>query len=279
MAERPGQNLKQSMLTGLMIQPNRKKNILMLPMLLSLTILAGCASEESPSGEPTDTGMNEPQTEYRDDVTVIGEMRNVMWNGELAGIIDLQTLSGREHLYGLGPVEYLRGEILILDGISYKSTVVSDTEMHVETTFDMKAPFFGYATIAEWTEHDLPASVQTIPQLEEYLAEAGDSLSHPFMFKLLGMVDEALIHIVNLPEGTEVSSPAEAHQGQIDYPLQNEKVDILGFYSTEHQRIFTHRDSFVHMHLITADRQKMGHLDEVKFRGGTITLSLPVQAP
>lgn len=70
------------MLTGLMIQPNRKKNILMLPMLLSLTILAGCASEESPSGEPNDTGMNEPQTEYRDDVTVIGEMRNVMWNGE-----------------------------------------------------------------------------------------------------------------------------------------------------------------------------------------------------
>src|SRR5690625_7831937 len=99
------------------------------------------------------------------------------------------------------------------------------------------------------------------------------------MFRLVGMVDEALIHIVNLPEGTEVSSPAEAHQGQIDYPLQNEKVDILGFYSTEQQRIFTHRDSFVHMHLITADGQTMGTLDEVKFRGGTMKLSLTVQAP
>src|SRR5690625_7293813 len=139
----------------------------MLPMRLSLTILAGCATEESPAGVPTETGMNESRTEYRDDVTVIGEMRNVMWNGELAGIIDLQTLSGREHLYGLGPVEYLRGEILILDGISYKSTVVSDTEMHVGTTFDMKAPFFGDATIAAWTEHELAAAGPTSPDLEE----------------------------------------------------------------------------------------------------------------
>lgn len=260
-----------------MFQSNRKKNAIMLPSLLSLSILASCASENSPSRDHSEEVMSEPQIEYSGEVTVVGEMRNVMWNGELAGIIDLQTLSGREHLYGLGPVEYLRGEILIMDGTSYKSTVVSDTEMNVETTFDMKAPFFGYATIDEWTEHDLPASIQTIPQLEQHLGEAGDSLSHPFMFKVSGVVDQALIHIVNLPEGTEVSSPAEAHQGQIDYPLQNEEVDIIGFYSTEHQRIFTHHDSFVHMHLITADREKMGHLDEVQFRGGTVTLYLPVQ--
>jgi acetolactate decarboxylase len=37
-------------------------------------------------------------------------------------------------LYGLGTVEYLEGEILIIDGKSYKSMVNSDSTMKVEET-------------------------------------------------------------------------------------------------------------------------------------------------
>jgi len=202
-------------------------------------------------------------------------MRSVMWDGELGGKIDLQTISDKENLYGLGPVEYLRGEIMILDGRAYKSTVTSDTTMKVEETYRIKAPFFGYATISEWSEQSLPDSIQTIQQLEEYLDSATKTSPRPFMFKLSGVAEEALIHIVNLPEGTEVRSPAEAHQGQTDYPLYNEEFEIVGFFSTEHQRIFTHHDTYLHMHLITTDRQKMGHLDDVLFEKGTLNLSLP----
>ena len=58
----------------------------------------------------------------------------------------------------------------------------------------------------------------------------------------------------------------EAHQGQVNYTLTNENVEIVGFYSTKHQGIFTHHDSFLHMHLITTDEQKMGHLDAVQLK-------------
>lgn len=51
-----------------------------------------------------------------------------------------------------------------------------------------------------------------------------------------------------------------------------EQVDIIGFFSTTHKAIFTHHDSFLHMHLIGANREKMGHLEEVLFKKGTITL-------
>ena len=74
-----------------------------------------------------------------------------------------------------------------------------------------------------------------------------------------------------------MSSPSEAHQGQIDYELVNEQMEIVGFFSKEHKAIFTHHDSYVHMHLITKNREKMGHLDEILFKEGSLTLYLPLE--
>ena len=67
-----------------------------------------------------------------------------------------------------------------------------------------------------------------------------------------------------MPKGTRVSSPDEAHQGQTNYEIANEEAEIIGFFSKEHQGIFTHHDSFLHVHLITKDETKMGHLDELE---------------
>ena len=232
--------------------------------LLGLTILAliSCSSKAQQT-------INE--------VKIVGEMKNVMWKGQLYGNIKLDTISNKTNLFGLGPVEYLAGEILIIDGKSYKSTVVSDTTMKVEETYEIKAPFFGYANISKWTEQTLPDSIQSIQQLEQYLDNLTKSSLRPFMFKLTGTVEKATIHIVNLPKGSKVSSPDEAHKGQKNYELKNEESEIIGFFSTEHKAIFTHHDTYLHMHLMTTDRQKMGHLDEVLLKKGTIKLYLPTE--
>jgi acetolactate decarboxylase len=207
-------------------------------------------------------------------VHVIGAMKNVMMKGQLSGSIDLDTISDKTHLYGLGPVEYLAGELLIVDGKSYKSTIINDTAMKVETTFKAKAPFFVYAQVEEWIERILPDSVQSIQQLEFYLNQQTKAAQRPFAFKLTGIVDTAKIHVVNLPTGAEVNSPKDAHVGQRDFSLINLQAEIIGFFSTEHQSIFTHHDSFLHMHLLTEDKSKMGHLDEVNF-GAAMKLYLP----
>lgn len=211
------------------------------------------------------------------EVKIVGQMKNVMWKGQLYGNINLDTIANKTNLYGLGPVEYLAGEILIINGKSYKSTVVSDSTMKVEETYVIKAPFFGYANISKWTEQTLPESIQTIQQLEQYLDKVTKSSPRPFMFKLSGTVEQATIHIVNLPKGSKVSSPDEAHKGQKNYELQNEQAVIIGFFSTEHKAIFTHHDTFLHMHLMTTDKQKMGHLDKVLFKKGAMKLYLPTE--
>ena len=210
-------------------------------------------------------------------VNVLGEMRKVMWEGELDGVINLDTIRTKENVYGLGPVECLTGEILIIDWVSYVSTVTSDSTMKVDESYSVKAPFFAYDHIEAWKDHTLPDSIRTIKQLESYLDVVTRQLSRPFMFKITGMAETATIHIVNLPAGSTVSSPSEAHQGQIDYELVNEQMEIVGFFSKEHKAIFTHHDSYVHMHLITKNREKMGHLDEILFKVGSLTLYLPLE--
>jgi acetolactate decarboxylase len=209
------------------------------------------------------------------EVTIIGEMKNVMWKGQLEGNIAIDSITNKKNLYGLGPVEFLAGEILIIDGKAYKSTVVSDSTMLVEETYTIKAPFFGYTNITNWAENNLPKNIKTISELEAYLDKKTKNAVRPFMFKLVGQVDEASIHIVNLPKGSKVSSPDEAHQGQVNYHIYNENVEIIGFFSTAHKTIFTHHDTYLHMHLITKDRKKMGHIDALTLKKGTVKLYLP----
>ncbi len=205
-------------------------------------------------------------------VKVVGAMMNVMHKGELFATMDIDTIKSKVHLYGLGPVEYLKGEIMIVDGKAYKSTVAADGSIAMEETFKAKAPFFVYANVDKWKEVTLPDSVQTIPQLESFLDQTTKNHSRPFAFRLTADIDHCEIHIVNLPKGTQVHSPEDAHKNQKSFDVKNEKAELLGFFSTEHKGIFTHHDSFVHIHLITADKKKMGHADNLMMKKGTVKL-------
>jgi acetolactate decarboxylase len=215
----------------------------------------------------------EPIAQTYSDVKIAGAMRNVMWKSELEGVIQIDTIREKKGLYALGPLSFLRGEIMINDGEAYVSRVTSDTTMWVEKTFDVSAPFLVYATINEWTELDLPDSIKTIKELEFFVDLKTQSAKRPFALKLTGKIASAKIHVQNLAPGAKVSSPQEAHSGQVKFALENEEVAIVGFFSTEHQGVFTHHDTYLHLHLITSDEAEMGHLDAVEF--GKMKLYLP----
>jgi acetolactate decarboxylase len=210
-------------------------------------------------------------------VKIVGNMKEVIRKGKLHGNIKLDTITNKEHLYGIGPVEHLTGEILIIDGKSYVSSITVDSSLKIEETYQLKAPFFAYSNVPKWWDESLPDTVQTIKQLEIYLNLITKNSTRPLMFKLMGTIDKATIHVVNLPKGTKVRSPEDAQKGQMNYNLSKKNCEIIGFFSTEHQTIFTHKDTFLHMHLITADRKKMGHLDDVVFKKGTMVISLPIE--
>lgn len=199
------------------------------------------------------------------DVRITSAMKNVMWKGELEGKFVFDTISDTSNIYGIGPLAYLKGEILIKDGVPFSSYVTSDSTMQVKKEKNITAPFFVYNKVKDWETIALPNTVNNISDLERFIDSTTKDHKRPFAFKVIGSILKAKIHIQNLPDGTKVSSPKEAHQGQVNYVIQDEDVEIIGFFSTEHKGVFTHHDSYLHMHLITKDETKMGHLDEIIF--------------
>jgi hypothetical protein len=174
--------------------------------------------------------------------------------------------------------------IVVGDASQQKNwTIKLLSEKNVEITFtnsrENSRGFIVYsgqlpANISNWSEELLDVDFQTIQQLESFLDNKMSGSSQPLMFKLAGFVKEATIHIVNLPAGAKVSSPNDAHKGQVKYQMENQEAEIVGFFSKEHKAIFTHHDTYLHMHLITKDKQMMGHLDELSIEMGKMRLFL-----
>jgi acetolactate decarboxylase len=210
-------------------------------------------------------------------VKITGAMLNVMHLGLLYGTINLDTIVNKKHLYGLGPIEYLKGEILIDDGHSYLSKVAADGSITMEETYKVKAPFFVSENVDKWEEVSLPDYIQTIPQLETFLDATTKDHSRPFAFRVTATIENAAIHIVNLPDGTAVNSPEDVQQHEHHFIVKNTDSELIGFFSTQHQGIFTHHDTYVHIHLITSDKKKMGHAESFVIKKGTAKLFLPAE--
>lgn len=211
-------------------------------------------------------------------VQVSGAMRNVMRKGELHGTIHLDTMAHKTHLYGLGPKEYLKGELLLIDGQSYVSTVNADASIRLEETYDVKAPFFVYANCANWKSYPLPTTIRTMAQLEAYIDQLAGPSPEPFVFKVTGHLAQVNFHTQNLPDGTIVRSPEDAHTNQAKYLREQVDGTLVGFFSRHHQTIFTHHDTFMHMHYINELRTEMGHVDDVQFDGvSNLTLYVPIE--
>jgi len=94
------------------------------------------------------------------------------------------------------------------------------------------------------------------------------------LIRIDGVFNKMKLHSVNLPEGEQVSSPDEAHQGLTQYDFKNVSGSLIGFFSRNHKAVFTHHDSFFHAHFISDDRQVLGHIDELKFNASKVTLKV-----
>ena len=213
-------------------------------------------------------------------LVTVGALKQVMHQGQLAGQAQLDTLSG-EHRYGLGPVAFLRGEILLWNDTAYVSRVTGEQELNAVTAEPtVSAPFLVYASVPAWTQ---PRSINTAitslsqlqAQVERQARAAGRSLEEPFPFILQGTAQRVVYHVMNRPEGRTGHDPALHQQAKQFYTLQDEAVQILGFYSRHHQGVFTHRDAYIHAHVINLARTHMGHLDELSAPAKSLAISFP----
>ncbi|MBK6542095.1 MAG: acetolactate decarboxylase [Flavobacteriales bacterium] len=209
-------------------------------------------------------------------VLVTGAMRNTMFNGQLAGLVRMDTIA-KQGAFGIGPLDHLRGELLLWDGVAYVSRATSDTALAVEVDREASAPFFVHANVPEWVEVPLPDSITGLAKLDGFLTSRFAHESRPMAFKLSGWIARAEIHVVDLPLGAVVRSPDDAHKGRKTFVRKDVEADMLGFFSTMHKAVFTHHDTNIHVHLVNKERSWMGHVDGLGFDPKAIRLFVQVQ--
>ena len=200
-----------------------------------------------------------------------GAMRNTLFNGQLSALISMDS-TAMPGTYGIGPLEHLHGELMLLDGHCYVSNVTSDGAMQVVERTDVGAPFFVQQHVVKWDVVELPDSVIDLRSLDDFLNASYAERKTAFAFKLVGTVEKVDVHLVNVPRGTVVNGPDDAHAHNKQYSLVDQEVEALGFFSTQHKAVFTHHDSNIHVHAITPDRSWMGHVEMMRFDPRTTQL-------
>jgi acetolactate decarboxylase len=232
--------------------------------LLVMSVVA--ADDVPPNGEPGE-------------VCWLGEQRRVVRDGDLRGRVALPAMSERPHLYAVGPLEGLKGEVTVWDGTASLARWESGK---IVTTgeFKGKACFLVYSQVPGWTECKLSSGLKKPEDLEASIfvvaRKAGVRADRPFPFLLRGRAQRVKLHIVNKTDNAP-HNPEEHAKVKVPVALEACELDVIGFYSSEHAGVFTHHDSYVHMHALTVDRRISGHVEEL-IPGDGMRLYLPLAA-
>ena len=219
----------------------------------------------------------DPATDPNFIVEYKGALKNMMHKGDISAKADLLELKETEHLYALGALENLKGEIQIFDSKSFNTSVI-DSSLSFDNSFDKKATLIVYASVAKWKSISIPDNIVSYEQLEDYIKKSAErnhiNINKPFPFLIEGKAKSFDWHVINWKDGdTEHSHQKHINSG-LHGTLENREVDLLGFYSDSHHAIFTHHTTNMHIHVKTNDNKIAGHVDGLILGAGMI-LKLP----
>jgi len=234
-------------------------------ILLLLTIISITACE---------TTENQPNN-FK--VAYAGALKNMMHKGDISAKMDLASFERKEHLYAIGAIERLKGEIQIFDGKPF-NTIVSDSNLTVDSTFTKKATLLVYTYVNKWKSMDIPDEISTYEQLESYIGQAAEenqiNTDEPFPFLIEGTPKSFDWHVINWKDGDMEHSHEKHITSGLHGTIKNRPVKILGFYSDSHHAIFTHHTTNMHLHVKTLDNKIAGHVDNLTLGEGMV-LKLP----
>jgi hypothetical protein len=91
--------------------------------------------------------------------------------GKRDAVLDLRTLKGTSHLWGLGALGGLTGEITIADGLSLLARVGTNRSIQVTESYDGDATICVWAEVPSWQTTPVPPDIRTYSELEAALTQ------------------------------------------------------------------------------------------------------------
>ena len=210
-----------------------------------------------------------------------GKAKNVMMGIDLSATVALDTLLVQPHLYALGPVDDLQGEITVFDGKVYAAQVTNKRKQRVKfrEAEGLKAPFLVYSYVPEWKSYSVEVDLQNLKDIESIVDSIGRAHGFreedAFPFRVEAIFHEVSYHIIQRKKWEKQHSHEAHNAAKIHYSNFLLSADLVGFYSRHHEGVFTHKGQFIHVHFLPKDRRITGHLDKLN-HSGTVLVSLPV---
>lgn len=196
--------------------------------------------------------------------------------GDFGSYANLDDFRGWPHLYALGPVQHVGGEVLVIDSMPYAVEVV-DGVLKVTSGWDYQPPFLVYSQVTRWREVAIPADVKSLADFEAWVATAavenGFAEGEPFAFRIRARPVELTVSVMNRPAHA-IPGDRPLREYQTTWEIGGEDTDFVGFHSLRHAGVFLGSGEKVHAHAITHDRSRAGHVQGFSLAPGGV-LHLP----
>jgi acetolactate decarboxylase len=211
-------------------------------------------------------------------VDSFGNRKTIIKKGKLEGKFNLTNLEGIDDVFGIGPVDNLKGEVTIYSGLPYISDLDENNNPRVVENWDVKAIFLAYGQSKNWNEIKVEQSLKGLMDIENYVRtkalKNSLDLEKSFPFRIEGIVEKMKYHII-YKKDDRPHNKKEHIKAKQRFNLKNEDVKIVGFWATRNKvGAYTHPGKRTHLHFISKSQKDSGHIDGIVIRKGA-TLFLP----
>ncbi len=205
------------------------------------------------------------------EVEIYGSLQQIMHGNDVSGKVRLNLLGPLENHYAVGAVAELDGEILIYEGEVFV-TRYDDNLLSLDKSSDVEAALLAITRVPAWQEIEITLNLGDHKSVESFIAkmlfEKDIDSDGAVPFKLSTVNGYVNWHIIRPPE------KGEDHKEAAKRGNYSGSFDALGFYSTHHEGVITHKGSSAHIHFINEDKTLAAHVDEIAIPAGS-TLYLP----
>jgi hypothetical protein len=205
---------------------------------------------------------------------LIGDLRKIATN-ELVGTEKLSSLSSAKSVYGIGMLDGLDGELLILDSKPMLGAVIDGAVRVIEPAPDSNIAFGAFSYCDEWETIEIPDNVRSFSELETFSAEMLEKrdrdLNELHPVRLNAKVDWLQWFIVR-GMGNLRPTPRDSFVRQwLRGGLDNVEIEATGVFSRGYKGIAMNKTANLHLHFVTqSNKPIVAHLDDsVQLRAGS----------
>jgi hypothetical protein len=198
-------------------------------------------------------------------VTIVGALKNIHREGDASPRVALSDVL-KPHIYAIGPVAYLQGEITIVDGRLVVSKV-TDSGLRTHSSDTTRAALLAYGVVEEWHPFLTLQADTPLEELDRLISQSRQS-REPMWIRVQCDVKNVNWHVIHWP----LTEPIDKgnHKRHALYGSDTDsQMDIIGVHAPDGAGVITHHSTGLHLHAIT-ERGEAVHIDDITLPAGTV---------